>query len=67
MAAEVDRRRGFRVLDVAGWLRRQAGGELGSPYRIDGVHWTFDGSDAVAAWVVPEILRAAAGPALSAP
>jgi hypothetical protein len=58
VAVEADRRPGFRVLDVAGWLQDAPGRELASPYRVDGVHWSFDGSDAVAEWVVPQISNA---------
>jgi peptidoglycan/LPS O-acetylase OafA/YrhL len=60
VAAEIADRPGFATLDVGGWLSREPGGETGSHHRMDGVHWTFDGSDEVGAWVVPQILNAVA-------
>jgi len=58
VADEIADRPGFATLDIGRWLRGQPGGEAGADHRIDGVHWTFDGSDAVGAWVVPQILEA---------
>jgi peptidoglycan/LPS O-acetylase OafA/YrhL len=50
----------FRVLDIGGWLRHGPGGDTDSDYRLDGIHWTFDGSDVLGGWVVPQILDAVA-------
>jgi hypothetical protein len=63
--AEVARRPGFQVLDIGGWLRHQPGGDTESIYRLDGIHWTFDGSEAVGRWVVPQILDAVANDRIS--
>jgi hypothetical protein len=58
VAGALATREGFQVVDVAGWLRRQPGGEFDPDIREDGIHYTFDGSDAVAAWTVPQVLDA---------
>jgi peptidoglycan/LPS O-acetylase OafA/YrhL len=58
VSREIAGRPGFRTLDIGGWLRGQPGGDTDSDHRLDGIHWTFDGSGAVAAWVVPQILDA---------
>jgi hypothetical protein len=39
-------------------LRHQPGGEIASVHRLDGIHWTFPGSTAVATFTVPHILAA---------
>jgi hypothetical protein len=52
-------RPGFRILDVAGWLR-DVGGEDDPGYRLDGVHYTVRGADELAAWMAPHLLDAAA-------
>jgi peptidoglycan/LPS O-acetylase OafA/YrhL len=59
LADVVGSRPGFRILDVAGWLR-DVGGEDGPDYRADGVHYTIRGADELAAWMAPELLAAAA-------
>jgi peptidoglycan/LPS O-acetylase OafA/YrhL len=56
VADELAGRPGFQIADVGGWLRRRPGGEFDPDLREDGMHYTFDGSDAVAAWLVPQIL-----------
>jgi lysophospholipase L1-like esterase len=43
-----------RILSVAAWLRSQPGGEFAP--RIDGVHFTNASSDAVAQWLVPQLI-----------
>jgi peptidoglycan/LPS O-acetylase OafA/YrhL len=58
VAGELAGRPGFRTLDIGGWLQGQPGGDTDSVHRLDGIHWTFDGSHALGAWVVPQILDA---------
>jgi peptidoglycan/LPS O-acetylase OafA/YrhL len=59
VAQEIATRPHFATLDTAGWLRHQPGGEIASVHRLDGIHWTFPGSTAVATFAVPHILTAA--------
>jgi hypothetical protein len=49
-------RPGFHRLDVAGWVRDQPGGEFDEAIRGDGAHYTEGGSDALAEWMVPQVL-----------
>jgi peptidoglycan/LPS O-acetylase OafA/YrhL len=59
LAEVVGGRPGFRILDVARWLR-DVGGVDDPAYRLDGVHYTVRGADELAAWMAPELLAAAA-------
>lgn len=46
------------ILDLAGYLRTTPGGEMDAEVRPDGVHFTWDSANHVAAgWLGPEILR----------
>jgi len=49
-------RPGFHRLDVAGWVRDQAGGEFDESIRGDGAHYTEGGSNALAEWMIPQVL-----------
>lgn len=49
---------GMRLVDVAGWLADIPGGETDPGMRADGVHWTVPASDALGAWLVPQVLDA---------
>ena len=60
VAEELADRPRFRIVDVAGWLRQLPGGETNPDYRADGVHLTVNGSNMLGAWMVPQILAAAA-------
>ena len=48
-----------RILDLAGWMRTQPGGELDPALRVDGVHFTEASTDTVAAWLGPQLLAGA--------
>ena len=54
----VRERRGMQLVDVAGWLADMPGGETDPGMRADGVHWTVAASDALGAWLVPQVLEA---------
>jgi peptidoglycan/LPS O-acetylase OafA/YrhL len=60
VAEEIDGRDRFELVDVAGWLRTQPGGESNRELRADGVHFTVDGSNRLGEWMVPQILDAVA-------
>jgi hypothetical protein len=49
---------GMSIVDVHGWLRAMPGGETDPDLRVDGVHWTMAGSNALAAWLVPQVFDA---------
>lgn len=59
---EIYVRPGFVRLDIAGWLRSQPGGEFDPRIRGDGAHYSEDGSDALAEWLLPEVLTVASSP-----
>jgi peptidoglycan/LPS O-acetylase OafA/YrhL len=46
------------VVDVEGWLRSMPGGETDPDLRVDGVHWSVSGSNALAEWLVPQVFDA---------
>jgi hypothetical protein len=46
-----------RILDIAGWLRSQPGGEFGPTVRADGVHLTTTSSADAARWLVPQLIQ----------
>lgn len=58
LASVVSQRPGTALLDLPGWMRSQPGGEFDPSLRIDGVHFTMESTDRVAAWLGPELLRA---------
>jgi len=58
---EIEGRPGFTLLPVDQWLHGLPGGEFNREYRGDGVHFTEKGSEAFAAWLVPQILEAVEG------
>ncbi len=47
------------ILDLQGWMRTQPGGDTGKELRPDGVHFSEATTDLAAAWIGPELLRAA--------
>jgi hypothetical protein len=49
---------GMAIADVYGWLRAMPGGETDPDLLVDGVHWSMTGSNALAAWLVPQVLDA---------
>jgi|SRR5690606_24419341 len=53
-------RPGFRMVDVAEWLR-DVGGEDDPRYRADGAHYTVRGADELVAWLAPQLLAAVEG------
>ncbi|HEY8543425.1 MAG TPA: acyltransferase family protein [Acidimicrobiales bacterium] len=53
-------RPGFHRLDVASWVRGAPGGEFDETIRGDGVHYSEDGSNALAEWMVPQVLEVVA-------
>jgi lysophospholipase L1-like esterase len=54
---------GAVVVDFAGFLRAQPGGELDPALRPDGVHVTPEHGDEVAAWLAPQLLALVGRPA----
>lgn len=62
LVAEVARTRPdtMRIVDLGGYLRQRPGGEFDSSIRADDVHFSIPGATEVsAAWLGPEVLRAA--------
>ena len=57
---EIYVRPGFVRLDIPAWLRAQPGGEFDKTIRGDGAHYTEAGSTALATWLLPQALTAAA-------
>jgi len=53
----------FHPLDVGAWLATAPGGVFDTDMRGDGVHYNWDGSDKVAAWILPQIFQAVAAQA----
>jgi peptidoglycan/LPS O-acetylase OafA/YrhL len=49
---------GMSIVDVHGWLHAMPGGETDPDLRVDGVHWSMAGSNALAEWLVPQVLDA---------
>lgn len=49
------------IVDLAGWLGRQPGGELDRSLRPDGVHFNVETAEVVAPWLGNAILRATSG------
>lgn len=47
------------LFDLPSWMRAQPGGEFETSLRLDGVHFTMESTDRVAAWLGPELLRQA--------
>ncbi len=45
------------VLDLAGHMARQPGGELDPLGRSDGIHWTEAAADQLATWLGPQLIR----------
>ena len=56
VAAERD---GVELIDVAGWMRAQPGGELDLALRPDGVHFSDASTDRLAEWLGPRLLGSA--------
>ena len=52
-----------QVIDLQGWVASQPGGELDPAKRVDGVHFTDDYSAVIGAWLGPQLLSIARGPA----
>jgi peptidoglycan/LPS O-acetylase OafA/YrhL/lysophospholipase L1-like esterase len=48
----------FQILDTGTWLESIPGGEFNPDFRGDGVHYTFDGADKLAEWVLPQVFEA---------
>jgi len=46
----------LRIIDLAGWLRSRPAGELDPALRPDGIHFTTESTNIVAAWLAPRIL-----------
>ena len=59
LAEEIAARPGAEVLDIAGWMRSQPGGEFNPALRPDGVHFSEESTETVAAWLGPTILSEA--------
>lgn len=59
LASVVDPRPEAEVLDLAGWMNTQPGGELDPSLRFDGVHFTEESTDRLAAWLGPVLLGVA--------
>jgi peptidoglycan/LPS O-acetylase OafA/YrhL len=59
LASVVDPRPEADVVDLAGWLRSQPGGELDRSLRPDGVHFSELSTGALAGWLGPQLLAAA--------
>jgi hypothetical protein len=51
----------MRVVDLNAYLASLPGGELDPALRPDGVHFTFDTTRQVAAWLGPAVVAAASG------
>jgi hypothetical protein len=51
-------RPGFYPVDVGAWLAEAPGGVFDPNMRGDGVHYNWAGSDAVAAWLLPQLFDA---------
>src|SRR6266545_5394591 len=51
-------RPGFYPVDIGAWLAKAPGGVLDPNLRGDGVHYNWAGSDAVAEWLLPQLLTA---------
>jgi hypothetical protein len=58
LASVVDPRPEADVLDLAGWLRAQPGGELDRSLRPDGVHFSELTTGTLAGWLGPQLLAA---------
>ena len=58
LASVVDPRPGADVVDLAGWLRAQPGGELDRSLRPDGVHFSELSTGTLAGWLGPQLLAA---------
>lgn len=56
LAEEVAARDGVEILDIAGWMRSQPGGEFDPALRPDGVHFSEASTATVAQWLGPLIL-----------
>jgi peptidoglycan/LPS O-acetylase OafA/YrhL len=50
-----------QILDIAGWLKAQPGGEFAPTLRADGVHFTQTSTDTAAGWLVPQLLSIVRG------
>ncbi|MFV0316103.1 MAG: acyltransferase family protein [Microthrixaceae bacterium] len=59
LAERIAARGGAEILDIAGWLRSQPGGEFAPALRPDGVHFSEASTDTVAGWLGPTILSSA--------
>jgi hypothetical protein len=44
-------------IDILGWLNAQPGGQFSPKLRIDGVHFSLSGTEEVANWLAPELIR----------
>jgi hypothetical protein len=55
----LDGRPEAELLDLAGWLRTQPGGELDRSLRPDGVHFSELSTGQLAGWLGPQLLAAA--------
>ena len=49
---------GAAVIDLHSWFAARPGGPMDPGLRPDGVHVSYDGSDVVAAWLGPRLVRA---------
>jgi len=53
---------GLQVLDLAGWMRAQAGGEFDRSLRFDGVHFTDESTNTLSQWLGPQLLASGGRP-----